>query len=111
MARYRHVAFVCTNERDPSDPRGSCKGRGSAALLDRLKELTHERGLKREVRVVGSGCLDYCARGCAVAVFSAEGPTPQTWYTRVTPGDADELFDHHLSRGEQVVRLAEPDKK
>jgi (2Fe-2S) ferredoxin len=107
VARYQHLVFVCTNERDPSDPRGSCTARGSAAILDRLKELTHEHKLKGRVRVTQSGCLDYCAKGCTVAVFSRDPRLRETWYTRVTPADAEELFNSHILKGERVERLVE----
>ena len=107
MARFRHLVFVCTNDRDPGDPRGSCTARGSAAILDRLKELTHEHKLKGKVRVTSSGCLDYCAKGCTVAVFSEDPSIRETWYTRVTPADADELFQKHILGGERLERLVE----
>jgi (2Fe-2S) ferredoxin len=108
MSRYRHIAFVCTNERDPSDERGSCKARGSEELLERMKALVKERGLKGKVRVTASGCLDYCARGCTVAVFSQKPSPTETWYTRVTSADADQLFETHIVKGERLERLVEP---
>ncbi len=108
MARYEHMLFVCTNLREASDPRGSCQARGALKLLDRLKELTHAHQLKGKVRATSSGCLDCCARGITVAVFSAGAPAAQTWYTRVTPEDADELFQTHVLSGRRVERLAEP---
>ncbi len=107
MARFDHMVFVCTNERDPSDPRGSCAMRGSRDILDRLKQLVHEHKLKGKVRVTSSGCLDYCAKGCTVAVFSGDPRIRETWYTHVTPADADELFEKHILGGERVERLVE----
>src|SRR5690242_8084409 len=108
MARFKHMVFVCTNERDASDPRGSCTARGSAALLDRMKELVSEKGLKGKVRVTRSGCLDYCARGCTVAIYSQNPAHRETWYTRVTAADADELFETHVVRDQRLKRLVEP---
>lgn len=102
MSRFSHIAFVCTKERDADDPKGSCFHRGSPALLERLKELTAEHKLKGKVRVTSSGCLDYCAKGCTVAIFSAGAPARETWYTRVTPADADRLFETHILRGERL---------
>ena len=107
MSRFEHLVFVCTNERDPSDSRGCCKQRGSRDILDRLKELTHQHKLKGKVRVTHSGCLDYCAKGCTIAVFSAGAPSPETWYTRVTPNDTDELFETHILKGQCLKRLQE----
>lgn len=111
MARFRDILFVCTNERDSSDSRGSCAGRGSRELLDRLKALTKEHKLKGKVRVTASGCLDYCAKGCTVAVFSADSQHPETWYTHVRPEDADELFQTHVLEGRVLERLVEPIKR
>lgn len=110
MARFKHVLFVCTNSRDKADARGDCANRGGAELLSRLKELTAVHKLKGQVRVTRSGCLDYCAKGCALAVFSEGLPARETWYTHVTPGDADALFESHVLRGEQLTRLVEADK-
>ena len=102
MSRFRHLLFVCTNTRDPNDPKGCCASKGSKQLLDRLKALTAEHGLKGQVRVTSSGCLDYCAKGCAVVVFSEGLPKPETWYTRLIPNDADALFEQHILRGERL---------
>lgn len=111
MARFKHVLFVCTNDRDASDPRGSCAARGGEELLGRLKELVAEHKLKGKVRVTRSGCLDYCAKGCAVATFSAGKPAPETWYTHATVADAEALFESHVLRDERLARLVEPDKE
>lgn len=110
MARFKHIVFVCTNERDAEDSRGSCKARGGEALVDRLKELVAQHKLKGKVRVTRSGCLDYCAKGCALVAYSAAEPAPETWYTHVTPADADALFESHILKGERLARLVEPDK-
>lgn len=99
MNRFQHLMFVCTNQRDASDPRGSCTARGSKELLDRLKELVHEHKLKGKVRIVGSGCLDLCAQGCTAVVFSAgkaESQLSETWCTKLKAEDADALFAKHI---------------
>lgn len=107
MARFRHLVFVCTNERAADDPRGSCKQRGARELLSRLKELGHAHGLKRQVRVTSSGCLDLCAKGCAAVAFSSEGAARETWYTQLTAQDADRLFESHILRGEPLADKVE----
>ena len=111
MARFKHLLFVCNNERDADDPKGSCAHRGGDALAARLKELVAEHKLKGKVRVVRSGCLDYCAKGCVVTAFSGEGPVGETWYTHATPADADALFESHVLKGERLERLVEPEKR
>jgi len=52
----RHV-FVCQNRRPPASPKGCCAEKGAAELLDRLKQLAFEAGLKGRVRVNSAGCL------------------------------------------------------
>jgi (2Fe-2S) ferredoxin len=103
MAKFLRHLFVCTNERTPDDPRGSCTARGSAAVLEALKEKAHAAGLKRVVRVNRAGCLDQCARGVTVVVYPEA-----VWYGGVTPGDAEEIVARHLVCGEPVRRLEIP---
>ncbi len=102
MARFKHMVFVCTKERDIDDPKGSCAVRGAHGLLDRMKSLTKEHKLKGRVRVTSSGCLDYCEKGCTVAVFSSEGEARETWYTRLETSDADRLFESHILNGKRL---------
>jgi (2Fe-2S) ferredoxin len=103
LAKFLRHLFVCTNERGPDDPRGSCTARGSAAVLAALREQAHACGLKRIVRVNKAGCLDQCARGVTVVVYP-EG----VWYGGVTPADVPELVARHLVRGQPVERLEIP---
>lgn len=103
MSRFACHLFVCTNERKPDDPRGSCSAKGSAAILDALKQKAHAAGLKGQVRVNKAGCLDACAHGVSVVVY------PQgAWYGGVTLADVDEIVERTLRRGEVVERLRAP---
>ena len=100
MSRFRRHVFVCQNERKPDDPRGCCTGKGSADVLDRLKEQVHARGLKKEIRINKAGCLDQCALGISIVVYP-EG----VWYGHVTLADVDEIVEKHLVGGQPVERL------
>ena len=102
MTRFKHIVFVCTKGRDKDDPKGSCAVRGANELLDRMKSLTKEHKLKGRVRVTSSGCLDYCEKGCTVAVFSSEGEARETWYTHLEPNDAERLFETHILGGKRL---------
>ena len=103
MSRFRCHLFVCTNQRKPDDPRGSCTARGSAAVLDALKSKAKAAGLKGQVRVNSAGCLDACEHGVSIVVY------PQgAWYAKVTPEDADEIVERTLKRGEIIERLLQP---
>lgn len=98
----RHV-FVCLNERAADDPKGCCMAKGAAAIRDRLKQLTHEAGLRSRVRINTAGCLDQCAHGPTIVVYPEA-----VWYGRVTLDDVEELFREHVLGGRPVERLRLP---
>lgn len=104
MAKFLRHLFVCTNERGPDDPRGSCQARGADEVAAALKAKAHACGLKRLVRVNKAGCLDQCAHGVTLVVYPEA-----VWYGGVTTADVDELVERHLVRGETVERLVLPE--
>ena len=95
----RHV-FVCTNERPPDNPKGSCKPKGGNEVRDRLKAELASRGLAKMIRANNAGCIDQCEHGVAVVVYPE-----QVWYGHVTPDDIPEIVEKHLIGGEVVQRL------
>lgn len=95
----KHV-FICTNRREPGNPKGSCAEKGSDEVRDEFKRLLHERGLKGRIRANAAGCLDQCARGVAVVVYPE-----QIWYGGVTVSDVAEIVEQHLAGGVPVERL------
>ena len=100
MAYYERHIFVCVNERDPDNPRGCCKHKGSEQVRARLKSELALRGLKGKVRANKAGCLDRCEHGVTVVVYPE-----QVWYGGVTVDDVDEIIDRHVIGGEPVERL------
>jgi (2Fe-2S) ferredoxin len=98
--RYRHHVFVCENHRPDDDPRGCCAAKGSEAIRDAFKGEIHRRGLKKQVRANGAGCLDNCADGPTVVVYP-EG----VWYGHVRLEDVPEIVESHLVNGVPVERL------
>ncbi len=98
MSRFQHIIFVCQKERAPGSPKGCCTSKGSPALLDRLKELTHAHKLKGQVKVTEAGCLDYCKKGITAVVYTQTnaGTCTETWYTHLEASDADALFETHV---------------
>lgn len=68
---YRHrQLLVCTNARDPATGKPSCGQNGGGALRERLKKVVKERGLKGQVMVTGTSCMDVCpTEGCLVAFY------------------------------------------
>jgi len=101
----RHV-FVCTNEREPGNPKGDCKSKGADAIRACFKDELKKHGLVRTMRANAAGCLDQCAHGVAVVVYPE-----QVWYTLRTPDEAREVVEQHLVGGKPVERLLMDDKK
>jgi (2Fe-2S) ferredoxin len=100
MSRFDRHVFVCTNAR-PAAGRPSCGARGGGALLAALEQaLASNPDLWGRVAVTGCGCLGPCFDGPNVVVYP-EG----VWYAGVTPADAAELLERHLTAGEPVERL------
>jgi (2Fe-2S) ferredoxin len=95
----RHV-FICTNRRDPGNPKGSCADKGGELVRDEFKRLLHERGTKGRIRANAAGCLDQCARGPTIVVYPE-----QVWYGGVTVADVPEIVDQHILGGVPVERL------
>lgn len=103
MPHFGKHVFICTNRRDPGNPKGSCAQKGSEAICEAFKREMHARGLKNApipMRANSSGCLDQCARGPAVVVYPE-----QVWYTVNTVEDVKEIIDLHLIGGQPVERL------
>ena len=95
----RHV-FICTNLREPGNPKGCCADKGAEDVRDAFKKLVHEHGLKKRVRANAADCLDQCARGVTVVVYPE-----QVWYGGVTAADVPEIVQSHLVDGVPVDRL------
>ncbi len=100
MPHYEKHVFICTNRRDPGNPKGDCASKGSEAIREAFKKGLHERGLKGRMRANAAGCLDQCAYGPTVVVYPE-----QVWYTVPTPADAEEIIEKHLVGGVPVERL------
>ncbi|MBA4256171.1 MAG: ferredoxin [Polaromonas sp.] len=98
----RHV-FVCTQNRPPAHPRGSCAAKGSTAVLQALWAEQQKRQAYEGVSITYSGCIGPCDQGANVLVYP-EG----VLYRGVTPEDVADIFTSHLEGGQPVERLLAP---
>jgi (2Fe-2S) ferredoxin len=100
MPKFEYHIFICTNQRPPENPRGSCDPEGKAALQILFKKELAARGLKGSVRANKAGCLDQCEHGPNVVIYP-EG----VWYGGVRPEDVAEIVESHLINHTPVTRL------
>ena len=104
--RYAKHVFICTNERDPADPRGCCSQRGGNEVRDAFKRKLKERGLHGRMRANASGCLDACEFGPSIVVYP-----DCVWYGGVSVEDIDEIIESHLINDVPVERLLIRDRR
>ncbi len=100
----KHI-FICTNQRDADNPKGSCAHKGAEDVREAFKHELHERALKGRFRANAAGCLDQCAHGCTVVIYPE-----QVWYGRVKREDVAEIVEKHLLGGGVVERLLIPSR-
>lgn len=98
----RHV-FVCTQQRPPAHPRGSCGAKGSVEVLQTFWAELQKRQSYEQVAITYSGCIGPCEHGANVLVYP-EG----TLYSGVTKADVEEIFTSHLEGDKPVERLIAP---
>lgn len=100
MPRFEKHVFVCTNERPAGHLKGSCAACGGKEIKSLLKSLVKQSGLADSIRINSASCLDACEFGTAIVIYPEA-----TWYGRVRPEDAEELYRSHLLEGKVVERL------
>jgi bidirectional [NiFe] hydrogenase diaphorase subunit len=82
-----------------------CVSCGSATVKETLKRVLKERGLEKEIEVIGTGCMGLCGEGPLLKIGS-DG----TLYERVDAATAEAVVDRHLLKGERVTdHLIPPD--
>lgn len=94
MGQYRCHVFVCTY-----GPWCSRDG-DTGEIVKRLKQAVNAAGLKGQVRVNKSGCLNQCGHGPMVVFYPQD-----RWYAGVAPEDAAELAQAELIEGRPLARL------
>lgn len=98
----KHV-FICTQNRPPNHPRGSCGASGSNALFQEFLQQFEQRGLWGKFALTGSGCLGPCGNGPNVLVYP-EG----VMYGGVGKEDVTAIIEQHLLGDQPVEKLKVP---
>jgi (2Fe-2S) ferredoxin/2-polyprenyl-3-methyl-5-hydroxy-6-metoxy-1,4-benzoquinol methylase len=102
MGPFRYHVFVCDQWKPEGVP--CCGTRGSAKLIEALREEVAAQGLSDDVHITACGSIGLCERGPNMIVYP-EG----TWYSSVMPQDAPEIVRTHFREGRVVERLANKD--
>jgi (2Fe-2S) ferredoxin len=103
LPNFEHHIFVCINERDKSASRPSCGANHGKKLRSALKDAVKSAGLKHQVRINETSCLDQCEHGAVAVVYPDE-----VWYGFVHLKDVEEIVQEHLLNGRPVERLRLP---
>ena len=77
-----------------------CRASASREIITRLNEELAGNDLATGVQVIATGCFGFCEQGPIVKIMPGN-----TFYTRVSPGDAAEIVREHLVKGRVVERL------
>jgi (2Fe-2S) ferredoxin len=99
MSRYEKHIFVCTNQRDTKNPKGSCASKETDLRFEFVKEL-RRNGLHNKVRANKTGCLDLCARGPVVVIYPNG-----IWYENVTKSDVKIIIEKSIKKNSIIDRL------
>jgi len=100
MPKPKKHVFVCTQQRPPGHPRGSCRQHGCAAVYEELLWQLRQRNLFNSVQVTATGSMGPCSEGPSVLVYP-EG----VMYAKVQKANVAEIFDRHLVGGSPIESL------
>lgn len=83
-----------------------CKASCSQAIAENLKLALQKYGISDKAEVVIVGCFGFCEKGPIVKIIP-----DNTFYTQVTPADAEDIISEHIIGGRKVKRLLYVDPK
>lgn len=98
----KHV-FVCTQNRGPGHPRGSCQQSNCGEIVDEFMLEFQARELHGKYALTFTGCIGPCGTGPSVLVYP-EG----IMYGKVTRQDVKAIIEEHLLGDVPVERLKVP---
>lgn len=92
MSIYKKHVFVCSTGK-------TCLSQGAERVVEIMRKEIAERGLKKQIRINKSACLDQCGNGPIAVVY------PEAiWYAGLNEEDAKEIAEKHLAGDEPVQR-------
>ncbi len=77
-----------------------CKASSSHLIVENLKKCIIAAGIADKVEVITTGCFGFCEKGPIVKIIP-----DNTFYTQVTPEDAEEIVKEHIIGGKRIERL------
>ena len=83
-----------------------CKASSSQGITDNLLKAIEKNGITGKVEVITVGCFGFCEKGPIVKIIP-----DNTFYTQVTPEDAEEIINEHIIGGRRIERLLYVDPK
>lgn len=103
MPRPEKHVFICTQNRPPNHPRGSCMNNGSADIMNEFMNEIQNRSLFEKIYLTNTGCMGPCGVGPSVLVYP-EG----VLYGKVQKSDVKTIVEQHLIGGKPVTELQVP---
>ena len=89
---YRSHILVCGGT--------GCHSNNSGKIRESFEQILKEKGLDKDVSVVGTGCFGLCAVGPVIIIYP-EG----AFYSCVKVEDVPEIVEEHIVKGRLVERL------
>ena len=83
-----------------------CKTSSSQGITDNLLKAIKKNEITDKVEVITVGCFGFCEKGPIVKIIP-----DNTFYTQVTPEDAEEIISEHIIGGRRIGRLLYIDPK
>jgi (2Fe-2S) ferredoxin len=96
--RFEKHIFICANQK--AEGKACCGEQRGMELVEKMREVLAEKGLKGKVRAQRSGCLDACSKGPTLVIYP-EG----TYYGHLTVSDIERIVDEHIIGGNTIKEL------
>ncbi len=96
--RFEKHIFICANQK--AEGKACCGEQRGMELVEKMREVLAEKGLKGKIRAQRSGCLDACSKGPALVIYP-EG----TYYGHLQPSDIERIVNEHIIEGKVIKEL------